>query len=87
MTRPSMWSGYQYRLFPLGELLPECTRAFNEMSCLTWGDVAVDHREKPMMVQVHLKRSKCDQFGVGTDVVVGLTGDKLCPVSAIMRYL
>ena len=76
-----------FGFFRLGELLPDSTGAFNEASCLTWGDVAVDHRNNPTMVQVHLKRSKCDQFGAGTDVVVGLTGDELCPVAAIVRYL
>ena len=76
-----------FGFFWLGELLPECTGAFNKASGLTWGDVAVGHKDKPTMVQVHLKRSKCDQFGAGTDVVVGLTGDELRPVAAIVRYL
>ena len=72
--------------FPAGRVAPRIQGAFNEASGLTWGDVAVDHRDKTTMVQGHLKRSKCDQFGAGTDVVVGLTGDELCPVAAIVRY-
>ena len=35
------------------------------------------------MVQIHLKKSKCDQFGTGSDVVVGAT---ICPVAAILEY-
>ena len=32
---------------------------------LSWGDVAVDCRASP---KIHLKQSKCDQFGKGVDV-------------------
>ena len=38
------------------------------------------------MIQFHIKVSKCDQFGSGTNVVVGKTGTPLCPVAAIARY-
>ena len=41
----------------------------------------------PRMVQFHLKRSKCDQFGAGSDGAVGVTGSPLCPVSAILAYI
>ena len=30
---------------------------------LAWGDVAVDNHTAPRMMQLHLKVSKCDQFG------------------------
>ena len=30
---------------------------------------------------------KCYQFGVGADIVMGVTRDELCPVSAIIDYL
>lgn len=33
------------------------------------------------------KRSKCDQFGAGLDIVVGLTGSRLCQVKAILDYI
>jgi hypothetical protein len=39
------------------------------------------------MVQVHLKKSKCDQFGAGADVVLGRSGGDLCPVSALLQYI
>ncbi len=39
------------------------------------------------MVQIHLKKSKCDQFGIGSDIVVGVTGTVLYPVSAMVDYL
>ena len=39
------------------------------------------------MVQIHLKTSKCDQYGQGADVIVGLTGVDICPVSTMSQYL
>ena len=39
------------------------------------------------MAQIHLKTSKCDQFGQGADVVVSVTGTDICPVSARSQYL
>ena len=39
------------------------------------------------MLKIHLKKSKCDQFGAGVDVVVGHTGSTLCPISAVLNYI
>ena len=50
---------------------------------LLWGDVAVDSTLSPLMVRVHLKRSKSDQFGRGIDVIMGCTSIAACPVTAI----
>ena len=44
-------------------------------------------RESPSVLQIHLKRSKCDQFGGVADVLVGQTGEELCPVAAVLAYL
>ena len=76
-----------FGFFRLGELLLDSAKSFDEKMCLSWGDVAVDDRVAPKMIQVHLKRSKCDQFGSGADVVVGVTGDELCPVAAILDFI
>ena len=70
-----------FGFYRLGELLLDSAKSFDENMCLSWGDVAVDDRVAPKM---HLKRSKCNQFGSGADVVVGITGDELCPVAAIL---
>ena len=51
------------------------------------GDVAVDDRTNPRAIKVHLRRSKTDQFGNGVDVVVGKTGDALCPVAAVCAFI
>lgn len=76
-----------FGFFRLGELLPESAVAFNPATCLAWGDVAVDQQENPSMVRVHLKKSKCDQFGSGVDVILGRTGKLLCPVAAILSFM
>ena len=39
------------------------------------------------MIQFHLKTSKCNQFWASTDVVIGCTGNQLCPVEAILKYI
>ena len=76
-----------FGFFRLGELLPDSVGAFNPSTSLAWGDVSMDDQAAPRMIQVHLKRSKCDQFGAGSDVVVGVTGTATCPVTAMVRYL
>ncbi len=55
-----------FGFFRLGELLPVTAGAFNPATSLAWGDVAVDDHTAPRMVQIHLKKSKCNQFGTGT---------------------
>ena len=54
---------------------------------IVWSDVAVGSRESPAMVRIHLRCSKCDQFGKGVDIVLGRTGHSLCPVTAIIQYI
>ena len=76
-----------FGFFRLGELLPGSSGEFNPATSLAWGDVAVDDPMAPRMVQVHLKKSKCDQFGNGADIVLGVTGVALCPVTAILKYV
>jgi len=76
-----------FGFFRLGELLLESASDFNPATSLAWGDVAVDNPTAPRMLQFHLKKSKCDQFGMGADIVVGVTGATLCPVKAILEYI
>ena len=39
------------------------------------------------MVQITLKCSKTDPFRKGVDIVLGTTGNELCPVNALFDYL
>ena len=58
--------------FLLWEILPENPRGYNLTTSCHGGDIAVDNHKEPRMVQIFLKRSKCDQFGVGAKVVLAL---------------
>ena len=76
-----------FDFFRLGELLPESSAQIIPAASLMWGDVVVNSRERPTMLRIHLKRSKCDQFGAGADIILGKTGLPLCPVTAILKYI
>jgi len=73
-----------FRFFRSGELLLESATAFNPVTSLEWGDVAVDNHGSPQMVQVHIKKSK---VSLGADIVVGTTGLPVCSVMAILDYV
>ena len=77
----------EFSFFRLGELLPESQTAFDSGTHLAWGDMAMDSRENPVVLKIHLKRSKTDQFGTGANIVLGRTGCELCPVAALLGYV
>jgi len=55
----------------LGELLSEVPTLITSSASLMWGNVAMNSWEKLTLVRVHLKRSKCDLFGAGADIILG----------------
>ena len=67
-----------------GELLMDRKSGFDPSQHLALEDVATD---EPTMEQITLKHSKIEPFRKGVDTVVGTTGDKLCQVKALFRYL
>ena len=73
--------------FRLGELLPTADSRTALGSCLQWGDVAVDSELAPSMLRVHLRVSKCDQFGRGANIYVGKADGPRCPVVAVVAYM
>ena len=76
-----------FGFFRLGELLLASPSQFNPATSLAWGDVAVDSHANPRMVQFLLKVSKCDQFGAGSNIIVGRVESPLCPVAAVLKYI
>ncbi|KAL5488697.1 hypothetical protein EMCRGX_G017678 [Ephydatia muelleri] len=76
-----------FGFFRLGELLLESRTTYNSVLHLSWGDISIDSLTNPSMVEVYLKKSKCDQFGAGADVLLGRSGGQLCPVTAILDYI
>ena len=61
-----------FGFFWLGELLPQAAKPNDSVQGLAWGQVAVDDQLAPKMVQIHLSKSKCDQVGLGADIVHSL---------------
>ena len=76
-----------FGFFRSGEITVPTQTAFDTRIHLAWGDVALDDAKPPSMVRIHLKRSKCDQFGKGVDVFMGRTGKAICPVSEVLEYV
>ena len=76
-----------FGFFRLGELLVESPDKYDPSISLSWGDVAVDDRLSPSMARIHLKCSKCDQFGKGLDIIIGRTDTPICPVAALVAYI
>ena len=74
-----------FGFFRLGELLPDTGSTFDPKTDVAWGDLAVDRHTDTRTVKIHLKKSKCDQFGKGVDVYLGRTDLDLCPVTATSR--
>ena len=70
-----------------GEVVAPGASSFDPSVHLSQGDVAVDSREKPSLVEVKIKASKTDVFRKGVTVTLGATGDMLCPVAAVLGYM
>ena len=61
--------------------------AFDPSTHLTLHDIAINKREDPSVIQIHLKVSKTDQERKGVSIFIGKTGDDICPVAALTAYL
>ena len=87
--RTMLWAAFCLGFFGFlrsGEFT--CSSPHNHSECtLTVGDVAIDSRQDPRVLTVSLRNSKTDQFGMGTHIYLGRTGNELCPVSAVLAYL
>ncbi len=70
-----------------GEALAPDDGKFDKAAHLTFKDVTVDVLENPQMVTLHIKESKTDRLRKGAKVTLGRTGQELCPVKALLRYL
>ena len=73
--------------FRSGELLPASEAQRDVQKPVQWGEVTVDDARTPTMLKVHLRVSKCDQFGEGVDVCMGKTNTPRCPVVAVVAYM
>ena len=71
----------------MDELTVPSPAAFDPSTHLTIRDIAIDKRDSPSLVQIHLKVSKTDQERKGVSIFVGKIGDDICPVAALTAYL
>ena len=79
MPQPSGMTAF-LGFFRLGELLVKSKLAYNPSIDLRWGDVSSTLALQHQWWIFTLKTSKCDQFGMGTDILLGHTECTLCPV-------
>lgn len=70
-----------------GEITVAKEGGYDPRTHLSFEDVAVDNAKLPKMVSLRLKHSKTDQARTGVKVVMGRTGDEICPVTALLKYL
>ena len=54
---------------------------------LSYGDITTDNPNFPSMLSIKLKHSKTNQERKGVKIVIGKTGDDLCPLSAMLSFL
>lgn len=64
-----------------------CTAAEASAPPLSHSDIAVDSRDNPQLITVHLRRTKTDPFGAGCYIYLGRTYTTPCPVAAMLNYL
>ena len=67
-------------------LLPD-QGPFDPSCHLSIADISLRQSTSPWFFVVNIKKSKTDQFGAGTQVVLGATGLTICPVSALLDFL
>ena len=54
---------------------------------LSMSDLAIANAHNLFVISLKIKHSKADQGRRGVTVVIGKTGDDICPVSALFSYL
>ena len=61
----------------------EDEKRYDPKTHLSLADVTVDNAVSPSIIALNIKYSKTDQGRVGVRVILGRTGDDLCPVVAL----
>ena len=69
-----------------GEVTVENEASYDHNTNLSFSD-AVDNAVSPSVISLNIKCSKTDQGRVGCQVILGKTGDDLCPIMALLDYL
>ena len=70
-----------------GETTVPAESAYDPGEHLNCSDVTVDSISNPTLLKVRIKASKIDSFHQGVELFIGKTGNRLCPVAALLAYL
>ena len=70
-----------------GEFTVKSSKAFDPSRDMSPDDIAVDSTEAPTRMYVRIKALKTDHIRQGVILVVGGTGNDLCPIAAMLPYL
>ena len=76
-----------YGFFRAGEITVPSIEAYDPVAHLSIGDVSMDSNTQPTTMMLHLRKSKCDQFGKGVEVYIGRVDSLWYPVKAMVEYL
>ena len=76
-----------FGFFRLGEIILPTEESYNPCLHISAGDVRLDNTADPSVIQIHLKRSKTDQYGHRTMVYLGRSSNALCPIAAISAFM
>ena len=83
----SLLSVFFFGFLRAGEVTVPSERAYDGGEHLNISDISVDSVTSPTAMKVKKKASKTDPFRQGVDLFIGKTGNKLCPVAAMLAYL
>ena len=70
-----------------GEITIPSQSAYDPTVHLNFADISVDNPTNPAIIQLSIKQSKTDPFRQGVNIYLGVTGNILCPVTALLNYL
>lgn len=76
-----------FGLLRTGEFTVPSPTAYDPQVHLSLADVSVDSHSAPSQICLRIKQSKTDPFREGVEVYLGVTGQDVCPVAALLSYL
>ena len=68
-----------------GEICTPSNAIFDPGCHLSPADISIDDPSHPSILRICIKQSKTDPFRKGVHIIVGATGDCLCPVAAVLQ--
>ena len=88
--RRMLWAAMNICFFGFlrsGEICCPTSSTFDDSEHLTLNEVSLDSHMAPSRLFLRIKASKTDPFRAGVTIVVGATGQDLCPVLATVPFL